>query len=74
MQVMVNKYDINQAIWAEIEAYCDREDIEIVAKLPFDKRFVEAMVACKSIIEFANNSVIAPPISAAFRHVMHHET
>ncbi|PIE88066.1 MAG: (4Fe-4S)-binding protein [Bacteroidetes bacterium] len=74
VQVIINKYDINQAISAEIEAYCDREDIEIVAKLPFDKRFVEAMVACKSIIEFANDSAITSQISAAFHHVMHHGT
>jgi len=64
--VIINKFDLNAAMAAEIETYCNSLNIEVIAKLPFDKMVVDAMVNCKSIMEFAPDSEIAVLLKDAF--------
>jgi len=64
--VIINKFDLNAAMAADIETYCNSLNIEVIAKLPFDKMVVDAMVNCKSIMEFAPDSEIAVLLKDAF--------
>ncbi|HDN95920.1 MAG TPA: (4Fe-4S)-binding protein [Thermoplasmatales archaeon] len=50
--VVINKYDINEEMGRKIEEFCNENGIEIVGKIPFDKKFVEAMINEKNIVEY----------------------
>ncbi len=71
--VIINKFDINEDVSADIELYCKKQGIDILAKLPFDKRFVEAMVECKTIIEYAKDSEIVGLLKNAFQKIKENE-
>jgi MinD superfamily P-loop ATPase len=64
--VIINKFDLNAEMASDIETYCNSLNIEVIAKLPFDKVVVDAMVNCKSIMEFAPDSEIAVLLKDAF--------
>jgi MinD superfamily P-loop ATPase len=49
---IINKYDINIEIALEIEQYLNSEGIRLLARIPFDKEMVEAMVEGKTIVEY----------------------
>ncbi len=55
---VINKYDINTEMSAEVEQYLNDNNIEILAKIPFDKAFVEAMIEGKTIVEYQPESTL----------------
>lgn len=57
--VLINKFDINLELSSEIEVYCRERGVEVLAKLPFDKLVVEAMVHCAAITDYAPDSEIS---------------
>jgi MinD superfamily P-loop ATPase len=67
--VIVNKFDLNTDMTLQIERYCQQKEIAVVGKLPFEKLVVNAMVDCKSIIEFAPESEIALLIKTAYDRI-----
>lgn len=50
--VIVNKCDLNEEQTAFIEAYCEEKKYTLVAKLPHDPLFTEAMVQRKAVTEY----------------------
>ncbi len=54
--VLINKYDLNPNISDEIEALCLKEELEVLAKVPFNRDFVDAMVNQKTVVEYAPDS------------------
>ncbi|MBK6912620.1 MAG: ATP-binding protein [Ignavibacteriales bacterium] len=50
--VIVNKYDINTDMSNVIEQFIESEGISLLAKIPFDKKFIKAIQNSKSIIEY----------------------
>ena len=52
VKLVVNKYDLNKAVTAEIEEYCDSENVPFIGRIAFDENVVKAMVAGKTIVEF----------------------
>jgi len=50
--VLINKYDLNKDMSDEIERYCVESNIKIAGKIKFNSNFVNAMILCKSIIEY----------------------
>jgi MinD superfamily P-loop ATPase len=54
--VIINKSDLNTNLSSQIEQYCETSGIPILGKIPFDEQVVEAMVNCKSIVEWAPES------------------
>ena len=42
-KVVINKYDLNLNMVKEIEEYCELLDIDVILKIPFDKRIVESI-------------------------------
>lgn len=67
--VIINKYDLNEDIAKQIEAYCMDEKVEIAGKLPFDPKVVEAMVNCKSVAEWMPDSAFTKEIDKIFQTI-----
>ena len=57
--VILNKYDLHPAMARKIESFCRKSGTALAGKLPFDPLVPEAMVHCKSIIEWAPHSRFA---------------
>jgi MinD superfamily P-loop ATPase len=53
----VNKFDLNEDMSNQIEGYCAQNQIELVGRIPYDTAVTHAMVAGKSIVEFADGDV-----------------
>lgn len=51
--IVINKYDLNKKFTKQIEIFARKNEITILGKLPFDKKFVEAVVNLKPVIEYA---------------------
>jgi MinD superfamily P-loop ATPase len=62
MAVIVNKWDLSEAVSEQIAQFCQEQQVPVVACLPHDQTFVHAMVAGKTITEFADG-----PASDAIR-------
>jgi len=60
--VIINKYDLNPDITNEISDWCKDRKISIAGRLPFDPQVVEAMLNCKSIIEWLPGSAVSKEI------------
>jgi len=59
---VINKFDINPAMALKIEELMKTRHIPVLAKLPFDKQVVEAMVEGKTIVEYSPDSEISSKI------------
>ncbi len=55
--VCVNKYDINEENTQEIERYCASQNVEVLAKVPFDNVVTEAMVKGIPVVEYSDGAV-----------------
>lgn len=53
VKLVVNKYDLNPAMTDKIEEFCFKHGVPLIGKIVFDKAVVEALVAGKTIIEYA---------------------
>jgi MinD superfamily P-loop ATPase len=53
----VNKFDLNEDMSNQIADYCAQNQIELVGRIPYDTAVTHAMVAGKSIVEFADGDV-----------------
>ncbi|NMC58663.1 MAG: 4Fe-4S binding protein [Candidatus Methanofastidiosa archaeon] len=50
--VTINRYDINKNFAEQIEEYFARGNIPVIGKIPYDRRFVDALVNLKPVIVF----------------------
>lgn len=57
VKLVINKYDLNLDISEKIEEYCAHNAIPLIGKVKFDKTIVEAMVAGKTIMEYADTHI-----------------
>jgi MinD superfamily P-loop ATPase len=55
--VCINKYDINVENTRKIEQFCEGENIEVAARIPFDNVVTEAMIKGLPVVEFSQNQV-----------------
>ncbi|MDB4334867.1 P-loop NTPase [bacterium] len=60
--VVINKYDIHLENTIKIEHYFENKNAPVLAKIPFDKNVVEAMVEGKTMIEYQPQSVFSKEI------------
>jgi len=67
--VIINKFDLNTDLSHQIEAYCQQANISVAGKYPFDRLVVDAMVNCKSIIEWAPDSDLAKMIQDSYNMI-----
>ena len=54
---IINKFDINEKITQEIEAFLGQENILHLVNLPYDEQFTDAMTNGKTIMEYKENSL-----------------
>ncbi len=64
--VVVNKSDLNDDITGQIQTWCSESGIPVIGKIPFEPKIVEAMLHCKSIVEWAPESEAAKEICSIF--------
>ncbi len=67
--VVVNKYDLNLDKTETIERFCEREDIEIIGKIPFDEDVVKANVLGKPVVEYSDGKA-SKAIKEIFTNLM----
>ena len=57
VKLVVNKYDLNDEMTADIEKFCGKRNIPVIGRIGFDKSVVESMVAGKLIVEHAAGKI-----------------
>jgi MinD superfamily P-loop ATPase len=67
--VCVNKYDINVEQSRAIEAWCARNSITFVGKIPYDKMVTTAQIQGKTVIEYAEDSGIRNETTEALQKI-----
>ncbi|MEA3398149.1 MAG: ATP-binding protein [Patescibacteria group bacterium] len=53
--IIINKFDINPQQCREIEKFARQNKIQIIGRLPYDKRFIKALVDMEPVIEKNND-------------------
>ncbi|MCK4352255.1 ATP-binding protein [candidate division WOR-3 bacterium] len=54
--VCINKYDLNLKNTKFIEEYCQKSNINLIGKIPFDKIVIEALVNGVPVVEYSENA------------------
>ena len=63
-RLIINKYDLNMDMTEKIQQYCEKNNIDLIGKIPFDRSVVEAVVKGKTIIEYTSGKVKQEIINA----------
>lgn len=66
---IINKYDLNDEVTQDIENFLREKKIKVTAKLPYNELFSEALVLCKSLVEFDENSGISKLINESWNEI-----
>ncbi len=66
---LINKFNHNPGMTAQIEEYLKKEEIPLVAKIPFDRQVVDAMIEGKTIIEHRPDADISKIIEEMWEKV-----
>lgn len=69
MVAVINKFDINEALTAEIECDLKEQRIPVLAKIPFDKKLVNATMEGITYPEYAPNDEITQSIKRIAEHL-----
>jgi len=67
VDVVINKYDLNERLSGEIEKWCISHEIPVIGKIPFDKSVVDAMTDCETITDREPNSPVSMEIKKIAR-------
>jgi MinD superfamily P-loop ATPase len=55
--IVINRYDINKPFTKKIEKFAKKRNIQILEKIPYDKKFVEALVRLKPIVVYDRKKI-----------------
>ncbi len=66
---IINKYDLNANMTQEIEEYLLKENIKVIAKLPYDETFTQALTDAKPIVEYNNKSQLSIIIQKSWKEI-----
>ena len=66
---VINKFDINTEITAQVEHYLSLKQIPLIGKIPFDVLMVESIVNEKTILEFAPNDKISDAFISIWKNL-----
>jgi MinD superfamily P-loop ATPase len=58
-QVCINKWDLNEALTAEIEAQAHRHGVRVAGKVRYDRAVTTAQIKKKSIVEYCHHGAAA---------------
>ena len=68
--VCINKADIYPQGAAEIETFCQEQDIQMVGRIPFDLNVTEAMVQGQTVMAFAPKAPASQSIRKIWKRVV----
>ena len=68
--VCINKFDLNPELTGRIEHYSEDRRMLVIGHIPFDPVFTRAMIAGRSVVEYAPASPTAAAIQAAWRQIL----
>ena len=54
--VCINRFDLDEEQTDSIEKYCNKEQIKVVGKIPYDQVFMEAIVNGVPVVEYSGGS------------------
>jgi len=57
--VAINKYDLNEEKTGEILEYCERNNLGLIGKIPFNPVVIRAMLEGKPVLEYAPQSDVS---------------
>ncbi len=57
-KVVINKFDINPANSEKIEKLCEKENIEVIAQIPFSRKVSESIVHGIPLVECYTNGIV----------------
>ena len=67
--LFINKFDLNPEMTARIEAFAAEHRMQVLGRIPFDPVFVRAMIAGRSVLEYAPDSAVTAAIRTAWREI-----
>jgi len=67
--VCINKYNLNDEMTAQIEAFAEDNGLPVVGKIPFEPDFVTAMVQGQTVLEFNPASPAAGGLEAIWQKI-----
>jgi MinD superfamily P-loop ATPase len=70
--VLINKADVNPLYTASIEAYCARQGIALVGKLPYDTAVTEAIVQGQPVTAYQPEGPVAKALREMWAQVRKH--
>ena len=70
VHVIINKCNMNEENRRSIVSMCNKLNIPVLAELPLDRKFVEAQLACQSMITYAPASQTAHILTDAFERLL----
>ena len=68
--VVINKSDLNIEISREIMSWCDSNGICLAGTISFDELVVQAMVNCKSVVEWSPDSEVSLIIKSIWKIII----
>jgi len=68
--VIINKYDLNEEMSVFINDKCKEFNIPVAGCLPFDVNVVDAVVQCKSIVEWNSELVISKKLINIWNNII----
>jgi len=68
--ICINKYDLNLEMTENIERYAEKRNIKLLGRIPFDPRFVKAMIRAENILEYAPDSPVAGAVVQIWEEIL----
>ena len=66
--VCINKYDLNDENTRQIEYYCNKQGVDIAARIPFDNAVTEALVMGLPVVEYSQGKA-SKKIESLWRYI-----
>jgi len=63
-------YDINKENTKRIIGFCEKNGAEIAGTIPFDPLVTKAMVAGKTVVEYAPRSAVSHEIKVIWKEIL----
>lgn len=67
---LINKYDLDPDFSNEVESWLKTQNIPLLAKIPFDPDFVNAMIKGQTIVEYKPQSDISDTIQMVWKQLI----
>jgi len=66
---IINKADLNDEVTQEVEGFLKKENIELIAKLPYDETFTKSLAKAMPIVEYDPHSKLSIVIKESWARI-----